>query len=423
MRGIAREAGVDPALVHHYFEGKAGLFAATLDVPVDPAEAHRSHHRGRRRPARLADRRDLPDGLGAAGAPRRPRGPRPVEHDERGGRAHAARVPRARGLRADRREHGGCRPSPARCPGRVADDRARRGALRHPGAGAGRRDARGASSSASARCSSTISWTGSPSGSRFHHMMNNSGPAVAVSGLKVVRGKRRVIPGLDLEIPGGQVVGLLGPSGSGKSTLMRCIVGVQIVESGTVTVLGHPAGSPVLRDRVGYVTQSPSVYADLSVRDNVTYFGRAIGLRGTEPARGRRPHPHRGRPRVLRRPGSSRTSPAARSPASPSPPPSSVDPACSCSTSRPSVSTPCCAVTSGTSSATSPGAATRSSCRATSWTRRRAATGSSCCARVASSPTSRPPSLLQQTGAVDADAAFLALIDAETARSGERSAS
>jgi len=113
-------------------------------------------------------------------------------------------------------------------------------------------------------------------------MMNNTGPAVAVSGLQVVRGKRRVIPGLDLEIPGGQVVGLLGPSGSGKSTLMRCIVGVQIIESGTVTVLGHPAGSPVLRDRVGYVTQSPSVYADLSVRDNVVYFGRAVGLRGAE---------------------------------------------------------------------------------------------------------------------------------------------
>jgi ABC-2 type transport system ATP-binding protein len=113
-------------------------------------------------------------------------------------------------------------------------------------------------------------------------MVNNSGSAVTVSGLQVVRGKHRVIPGLDLEIPAGQVVGLLGPSGSGKSTLMRCIVGVQIIESGTVTVLGHPAGSPVLRDRVGYVTQSPSVYADLTVRDNVTYFGRAIGLRGGE---------------------------------------------------------------------------------------------------------------------------------------------
>jgi ABC-2 type transport system ATP-binding protein len=113
-------------------------------------------------------------------------------------------------------------------------------------------------------------------------MMNNSGPAVAVSGLQVIRGKRRVIPGLDLEVPAGQVVGLLGPSGSGKSTLIRCIVGVQIIEAGTVTVLGHPAGSPVLRDEVGYVTQSPSVYADLTVRDNVAYFGRAVGLRGQQ---------------------------------------------------------------------------------------------------------------------------------------------
>ncbi|GAB3885939.1 TetR family transcriptional regulator [Terrabacter terrigena] len=38
LRGIAREAGVDPALVHHYFDGKAALFAETLDVPVNPAE-------------------------------------------------------------------------------------------------------------------------------------------------------------------------------------------------------------------------------------------------------------------------------------------------------------------------------------------------------------------------------------------------
>jgi len=114
-------------------------------------------------------------------------------------------------------------------------------------------------------------------------MMNNStGPAVVIDGLRVVRGKRLVIPDLDLEIPAGEVVGLLGPSGSGKSTLIRCIVGVQVIESGTVTVLGHPAGSAPLRDDVGYVTQSPSVYADLTVRENVAYFGRAVGLRGSE---------------------------------------------------------------------------------------------------------------------------------------------
>ena len=112
-------------------------------------------------------------------------------------------------------------------------------------------------------------------------MMNNyDGAAVAIRGLQVVRGRRDVITGLDLDIPPGQVVGLLGPSGSGKSTLLRSIVGVQILRAGSVTVLGHPAGSPALRREVGYVTQSPSVYGDLTVRDNVTYFARVVGLRG-----------------------------------------------------------------------------------------------------------------------------------------------
>ena len=112
-------------------------------------------------------------------------------------------------------------------------------------------------------------------------MMNNlEGPAISISGLQVSRGGRLVIPDLSLTVPSGQVVGLLGPSGSGKSTLIRAIVGVQVIRAGTVTVLGHEAGSPQLRAEVGYVTQSPSVYGDLTVRENIAYFGRAVGLRG-----------------------------------------------------------------------------------------------------------------------------------------------
>jgi ABC-2 type transport system ATP-binding protein len=76
------------------------------------------------------------------------------------------------------------------------------------------------------------------------------------------------------------VVGLLGPSGSGKTTLMRSIVGVQIVEGGRVTVLGEPAGSPALRRRVAYMTQAPSVYADLDVRENLAYFARVLDAPG-----------------------------------------------------------------------------------------------------------------------------------------------
>ncbi len=101
--------------------------------------------------------------------------------------------------------------------------------------------------------------------------------AVVVRDLVVERGKRRVLHGLGFSVPPGQVTGLLGPSGSGKSTLMRALVGVQRVRSGEVTVLGEPAGSPGLRHRVGYVTQAPSVYADLTVRENVRYFAALYG--------------------------------------------------------------------------------------------------------------------------------------------------
>lgn len=72
--------------------------------------------------------------------------------------------------------------------------------------------------------------------------------------------------------PAGTVTGLLGPSGCGKSTLMRAIVGVQERAEGRIEVLGEPAGSPSLRPRVGYVTQAPSVYSDLSVTENMRYF-------------------------------------------------------------------------------------------------------------------------------------------------------
>ena len=97
--------------------------------------------------------------------------------------------------------------------------------------------------------------------------------AVVTSGLQVTRGRTPVLRGLDFSIPAGRITGLLGPSGSGKTTLMRAIVGVQRFSSGTVQVLGLPAGHPALRHRVGYVTQSPSVYLDLTVEANVRYFG------------------------------------------------------------------------------------------------------------------------------------------------------
>lgn len=100
---------------------------------------------------------------------------------------------------------------------------------------------------------------------------------IRIDGLRVVRGRKLVLPRAAVEVRGGRVTGLLGPSGSGKSTLIRSIVGVQIVQAGRVEVLGLPAGDPALRPRVGYVTQAPSVYADLTVRENLEYFRAVLG--------------------------------------------------------------------------------------------------------------------------------------------------
>ncbi|MFD6137205.1 ABC transporter ATP-binding protein [Isoptericola sp. NPDC060257] len=108
--------------------------------------------------------------------------------------------------------------------------------------------------------------------------MGNNDAAVRVRRLCVERGGRPIIDGLDVAVPGGQVVGLLGPSGSGKTTLLRAVVGVQARVTGEVTVLGEAAGSPGLRRRVGYVTQAASVYTDLTVVQNLRYFARLAGL-------------------------------------------------------------------------------------------------------------------------------------------------
>jgi ABC-2 type transport system ATP-binding protein len=106
--------------------------------------------------------------------------------------------------------------------------------------------------------------------------------AIEIDQLRIQRGPKLVIPGLDVEIPAGRISGLLGPSGSGKSTLLRAIVGVQEVLGGSVTVLGREAGSPALRRDVGYMTQAPSVYADLSAGENLRFFATVLGVGAAE---------------------------------------------------------------------------------------------------------------------------------------------
>jgi ABC-2 type transport system ATP-binding protein len=102
--------------------------------------------------------------------------------------------------------------------------------------------------------------------------------AVRIEALHVTRGGNAVLRDVSLTVGRGAVTGLLGPSGCGKTTLLRAIVGVQVVAGGRVTVLGESAGSSALRSRVGYVTQAPSIYGDLTVEENLRYFARLVDV-------------------------------------------------------------------------------------------------------------------------------------------------
>lgn len=102
-------------------------------------------------------------------------------------------------------------------------------------------------------------------------------PAIEVSDFSLVRGKNHVLHNVTFTLESGKITGLLGPSGSGKTSLLRAIVGVQRIKTGSITVLGRAAGDPSLRHELGYVTQGSSVYVDLTVLDNVLYFGAMFG--------------------------------------------------------------------------------------------------------------------------------------------------
>ena len=103
--------------------------------------------------------------------------------------------------------------------------------------------------------------------------------AVRFERVTVERGGGPVLHEVDASVAAGRVTGLFGPSGSGKSTLIRAIAGVQSGVRGSISVLGEPPGSMAVRRSLGYMTQEPSVYDDLTVAENVRYFAAIHGGR------------------------------------------------------------------------------------------------------------------------------------------------
>jgi ABC-2 type transport system ATP-binding protein len=103
--------------------------------------------------------------------------------------------------------------------------------------------------------------------------------AITVKGLSVAYDGFKALDDVDLELPAGKITGFIGPSGAGKTTLIRVLVGRQKITGGIATVLGRSAGSAKLRGRFSYMTQSLSVYPDLTVHENLSYFARMLGMK------------------------------------------------------------------------------------------------------------------------------------------------
>lgn len=107
---------------------------------------------------------------------------------------------------------------------------------------------------------------------------------IIVDRLSVTRGRREVLEDVSFALEPGSITGLLGASGTGKTTLMRAILGLQRISAGSITIDGLPAGHRDLRSRMGYVTQGAAIYPDLTVTQNVDYFGSLYGAGSRETA-------------------------------------------------------------------------------------------------------------------------------------------
>jgi ABC-2 type transport system ATP-binding protein len=93
-------------------------------------------------------------------------------------------------------------------------------------------------------------------------------------------GAVRALDDVSFHVARGETFGLIGPNGSGKTTLIRMLLGLGRVTSGGVRVLGRAMPDRRVASQIGYMTQASALYAELSVRENLAFFGGLYGLRG-----------------------------------------------------------------------------------------------------------------------------------------------
>ena len=109
-------------------------------------------------------------------------------------------------------------------------------------------------------------------------MKSPGGTAVQARGVRKRFGTIAALDGIDLEIRRGEIYGLLGPNGSGKTTFIRCLAGLLRIDAGTITLLGTQPRDAVSGGRIGYMTQTAALYADLSVDENLAFFAQLQGI-------------------------------------------------------------------------------------------------------------------------------------------------
>ena len=105
-------------------------------------------------------------------------------------------------------------------------------------------------------------------------------PPVLLADVVKTFGQLHALDHVSFRVTAGETFGLIGPNGSGKTTLIRLLLGLSKPTSGTVRVLGHDMPNQEVAQHIGYMTQAYALYGDLSIRENLTFFGRLYGLHG-----------------------------------------------------------------------------------------------------------------------------------------------